>query len=309
MTGAPAPPTGLILTEAVLAISLTAALALTTAAWPAIFSQSVGPVRAALDIATAADVLESVLRRHVHLAGYLGCASQLAPPPAQLRPALAIYDQSHRGTAPNLARYGLDRAAPDTQVLLVQYRSPRRWRAQTGSALPVLQAGDRFSLQMAEDLQSVKRGDELLVSDCLHTGILRANRVLQSGGRLLASAETALDWRASAPAPAGDAATPEVAATLRVAKLVRRVFYVADTGRKTASGQAVFGLYSREHGKPATELVQGVRRWQLRLRPRQGGRFALLDIRADLQSSVALAGTISGHLSRTLEISVAAYNL
>ena len=301
------PPTGLILTEAVLAISLTAALALTTAAWPALFSQSVGPVRAALDIATAADVLESVLRRHVHLAGYLGCASQLASPPAQLRPALAIYDQSHRGTAPELARRGLDKAAPDTQVLLVQYRSPLRWRAQTGSALPVLQAGDSFRLQMAEDLQAVKRGDELLVSDCLHTGILRADRVLQSGGLLLASAETALDWRASAST--GDSAAPEVAATLRVAKLVRRVFYVADTGRKNDSGQAVFGLYSREHGKPATELVQGVRRWQLHLRPRRGGRFALLDIRADLQSPVALAGTISGHLSRTLEISVAAYNL
>ena len=278
-----------MLTEVLLALTLAAVLVLTAASWPGLFRRTADPVQAALDLTATAAVIESVLRRELQLAGYLGCASGLAGRPASLAPAVGIYSADTAAQAPTWVQSALDRAAANSQVLLVQYVQPQSRTAPDGiRPLP----DGALELVLDRPADDWKRGDELLLTDCERLAFVDIDRVLQKGGLLLLHPHSAAD---------GSKLT-QFKSPVRAALPVRRLFYLGGSGPD-------YSLYRRDRGRSATALVEGLSSWQLQLQPAlPPGIFPTVGVSVALRSPAALA-PIGRPLQRSTELRFAAYNL
>lgn len=304
----PRPCNGLVLTEAVLAISLTAALTLSLAAWPALFSRTLLPIQAVLELSTTANILESILRREIHLAGNLGCASRQAVVPPDLQPALHLYSEASSETLPSWVKKALQKAKPGSPVLLVQYLAPMRWLLSDDGPDNIPPAGNTVTLTLTTPATSLRPDALVLLSDCARTSVLRVTKVRQNGYLVMLESTGHNDWNRDDNQP--DDKTLPLASPARpeLTTLVRRVFYLADNGRKTAAGDAAYSLYMQDYGKSTSEVVAGVHGWNLKQNT-HAGAFTVVEVSAQLQSTPPLFSGDDRYLKKEWSFRVAAYNL
>ena len=130
--------------------------------------------------------------------------------------------------------------------------------------------------------------DYLLISDCAGADIFQATNVqLVAGDTAIAHADTGNTQANLSRAFAADSV---------VTKLATHTYFIADTGRTNASGQAITALY-RFDGTSAVELVDGVEDLQIEYAFDTGGtgKFSFKD--ADALNAAEWAGVMAIRIS------------
>lgn len=201
----------------------------------------------------------SYLGREVRMAGYMGCNSTGVVEPNVIAepPAAAAF----------IAVQGLDNvgaendydALPGTDVISLRSGSSQSMRL-TGNLLP-----NNANIQVEDNRLGFVQGDYVLISDCTSADIFRITNSPKGPG----------EGKATLTHAGGTNSTNKLSKTYgadaEIFGFVMSTFYVRDTGRKTAGGNAVTSLFYEERpiasggaNSAATELVEGVENFQLR---------------------------------------------
>ncbi len=227
--------------------------------------------------------LESMVR-DVRMAGFQGCVS-IAEKPATLRGdalptsdfAATAFTAARVDTAsswsPELPGNFVPPAAgtrgapvPGTHAVSVQFGNPSTHRID-----PMLQVDDDVVLaETTAEAAGFGSGGYALVSDCEVADVFR---ISATNGAALRhdGAVNGGDPRLSAPYGAGGEGTRP-----RVMRFEANVYWVGDTGRTNAAGDAVTSLFRQTlpygtSGNPPIEMVEGVANLKVRVGLRQTG--------------------------------------
>ena len=150
-----------------------------------------------------------------------------------------------------------DRAVPvaGTDALLVQYA------AGPGEPLLAAMGTPGSALQVAGTARGLEVNDLAVVADCTGADLFSIGARVAAAGAVSLTPTRSLTRRYR-PDPTRPLGTP------RVLPFVSVIYYVGDTGRRTAAGDAVRSLYAQTFpydldANPPLELVEGVDQLQL----------------------------------------------
>lgn len=195
--------------------------------------------------------------RELRMAGYVGCKSVgdielnvIASPAADDLRALQGEDNIGEGNALN--------ALPGSDTVEILRAGDGSVRL-TGNLAP-----NNANVQIEDNSHNIVKGDYVLISDCMSADLFRVSNSPKPSGKGSTTLTHANGINTS------NRLSKIYGADAEVFGFERTLFFIRDTGRKTASGLPIISLYRQQLGlgsggamTAAEELVEGVENMQL----------------------------------------------
>lgn len=189
-------------------------------------------------IPTKARMAFYLLSHDIRMAGFIGCIRLIDDLPLNSRltgdTSLVVW---HKGyTSANLSLPKIARYQKNSDAILIQFLDPNTFPIQEAKSSHILLAHKKL----------FRPRDILLISDCQHAELLHWNNI-----HLKHSYQTDSE----------------------IGFFNKIIYYIADTGRVTETGQRIYALYRRNLNqsfyKPI-ELVEGIKRMSIQLGMKNG---------------------------------------
>lgn len=194
-------------------------------------------------------ILSQILQRHIHMAGYIGCA--------KLTDDFPFYNHLSENI-------GVNNIIEFFQLSEKNSDGIKIWRASTSSAMLTKPMRGYGTLYVTKSLHFFP-GERIIISDCKTAELVRIKQVSSlSDGTQKIIMSTPLKKLFTPPA--------------EVREFIRETYFLNETERFGPKQQPIYALFSKVNDEPKTEIVEGIESMQIELNQIENGSLKIKKI-------------------------------